>query len=94
MPNPRTGAPRWLVVAIQLALTLGCFAYLGSRVDWPALRGALATAPLWGLPAAVAVLSGVMLIGAVRWAWLLRAYGAVARPPGCQAAPVARSRSA
>jgi len=80
MTNPRTGAPRWMVVSLQLLLTLGCFAYLGSRVDWPKLRGALATAPLWGVPVAVATLSTVMLIGAVRWSWLLRAYGAVARP--------------
>jgi glycosyltransferase 2 family protein len=66
---------------MQIGLTAAAFAYLIHISDVDALLRAFRDAPWWGVPAAVVTLLCVMFAGAVRWSFLLAAYGARTRPP-------------
>jgi uncharacterized membrane protein YbhN (UPF0104 family) len=65
---------------IQIGLTVAAFAYLVHISDVNALMLAFRNAPWWGVPAAVLTLLAVIFAGAVRWSFLLAAYGARSRP--------------
>jgi uncharacterized membrane protein YbhN (UPF0104 family) len=66
---------------LQIGLTLAAFAYLVHISDVDALLKSFRSAPLWGVPAQVLTLLAVMFAGAVRWRFLLSAYGARNKPP-------------
>jgi uncharacterized membrane protein YbhN (UPF0104 family) len=72
------------VLVAQVVLTFVAFAYLLSIVDTPALLQSLRGAALWSVPTAVATLFAVLAMGALRWSWLIRAYGAERVPPFLQ----------
>jgi uncharacterized membrane protein YbhN (UPF0104 family) len=69
------------LMLLQVGLTLAAFAYLLHISDVDALLRSFRSAPLWGVPAQVLTLLAVMFAGAVRWRFLLSAYGARAKPP-------------
>lgn len=61
--------------------TAGGLAYVATRVDLGAARGALTTIPLASFALAIALVAANVVTGAVRWRVLMRAYGATAIPP-------------
>src|SRR5262245_25432114 len=69
------------LMLLQVALTLLAFTYLIYKSDVSTLVRTFQDAPLWGVPAQVLTLLTVMFAGAVRWRFLLAAYGAKSRPP-------------
>jgi uncharacterized membrane protein YbhN (UPF0104 family) len=69
------------LMLLQVGLTLAAFAYLLHISDIDALLKSFRSAPLWGVPAQVLTLLTVMFAGAVRWRFLLSAYGARNKPP-------------
>ncbi len=81
--QPSPGRRR-LWIAVQIVLTAAVFAYLLSIVDGPALLAAFSQAAIWSVPSAVLALLAVMCMGALRWAWLIRAYGGARLPPFLQ----------
>jgi uncharacterized membrane protein YbhN (UPF0104 family) len=69
------------LMLLQIVLTLAAFAYLVHISDMDALLSSFKSAPLWGVPAQVLTLLAVMMAGAIRWRFLLSAYGARNKPP-------------
>lgn len=69
------------LMLFQVGLTVAAFAYLVHTSDVDALLRSFRSAPLWGVPAQVLTLLAVMFAGAIRWRFLLSAYGARAKPP-------------
>lgn len=61
--------------------TVAAIAWIATRVDLAAARGALARIPAAGFAAATALVAGNVVAGALRWRVLLRAYGAGRIPP-------------
>jgi uncharacterized membrane protein YbhN (UPF0104 family) len=68
-------------LAIRLAGTAAGLGYVAWRVDFGKAGHALATIPVATFVAAVALVAGNVVVGAVRWRVLLRAYGATEIPP-------------
>lgn len=64
----------WL--ALQILGSVGAFAYLFTLVDVDAVLAAAADLPPWSMVAAVGLMAGAMVLGALRWRALLAAYGA------------------
>jgi len=67
-------------LAIRLAGTAAGLAYVAWRVDFGKAGHALATIPVATFAAAVALVAGNVVVGAVRWRVLMRAYGATDIP--------------
>jgi uncharacterized membrane protein YbhN (UPF0104 family) len=61
--------------------TAAGLAYIATRVDLEAASTALRTIPYATFAAAIALVAANVVVGAVRWRVLMRAYGATAIPP-------------
>jgi uncharacterized membrane protein YbhN (UPF0104 family) len=72
----------WIV--LQVLATIAVFGFLLSHVDTAGLVDALGRSPAWSVPAAVLTMLCLMGISALRWAWLIRAYGSTRVPPLAQ----------
>ncbi|MCO4746625.1 MAG: flippase-like domain-containing protein [Proteobacteria bacterium] len=77
---PQRARSRVAVRAIQVLVTLAAFAWLAGKVELSALVEALRSiSPTAVVLAALAYLLGAG-VGALRWTWRLRAYGAASMP--------------
>src|SRR5207247_1891221 len=65
---------------VRLGGTAAALAYVATRVDFADAGRALATIPIATFAAAVALVAGNVVVGALRWRVLLRAYGATEIP--------------
>ncbi|MEM9072869.1 MAG: lysylphosphatidylglycerol synthase transmembrane domain-containing protein [Myxococcota bacterium] len=72
---------RALVLALQLAGSAAAFGYLFHIVDLDDILDAAGDLPAQAMLAAVALTAINLVIGALRWRVLLRAYGAPTMPP-------------
>lgn len=72
--------PRWLGIALRLAGTAGGIAWIATRVDFAKAEAALERIPIWVFVVAAAAVAANVVIGAVRWRVVLRAYGATKIP--------------
>src|SRR6188508_494325 len=72
--------PRWLGIALRVLGTAAGLAWIATRVDLEAARGALGRIPIATFAAASALVAANVVAGAVRWRVLLRAYGAARIP--------------
>lgn len=70
---------RWGFVLRVLGTAAG-LAYVATRVDLGAAKGALARIPVATFALAIALVAGNVVAGAVRWRVLMRAYGATRIP--------------
>lgn len=73
--------PRWLPTVLRLAGTIGGLAWIASRVDLDAAGDALGRIPIATFALAIGLVALNVVAGALRWAVLLRAYGAAQIPP-------------
>lgn len=73
--------PRWLGLAIRLAGTAAGLAWIATRVDLDAARAALGRIPSATFALAAALIAANVVVAALRWHVLLRAYGATRIPP-------------
>ncbi len=71
---------RWLGLALRVLGTGAGLAYIATRVDFAAAKGALARIPVASFAAAIALVALNVVAGAVRWRVLMRAYGATSIP--------------
>lgn len=76
----RARTKKRVIIAAQVVLTLGVFAYLFSITDVPTLLAAFQKSPGYCIPAAIAALLALLGVAAVRWRLLFTAYGASAPP--------------
>lgn len=72
--------PRWLGLALRVGGTAAGLAWIASRVDLGAAKGALARIPIATFALAIALVAANVVAGAVRWRVLLHAYGATRIP--------------
>src|SRR5438552_3698933 len=75
------GSRRWLGVTLRLLGTAGGLAFIATRVDLDAARGALGRISPAAFALAIALVAANVFAGALRWRVLLHAYGATAIPP-------------
>ena len=61
--------------------TAAGLAFIATRVDLDAASTALRTIPYATFTAAIALVAANVVVGAMRWSVLMRAYGATAIPP-------------
>jgi uncharacterized membrane protein YbhN (UPF0104 family) len=73
--------PRWLGAVVRLAGTAAGLAWIATHVDLDAAGRALGRIPLATFAAATALVAANVAVAALRWAVLLRAYGAARVPP-------------
>ncbi|HEX2678354.1 MAG TPA: lysylphosphatidylglycerol synthase domain-containing protein [Polyangiales bacterium] len=73
-----------MITALQVLITVGVFGYLFKVTDVPKLLDAFHRSPGYCIPAMIATLFALMLVGAFRWRILFIAYGAVRTPPFMQ----------
>ena len=72
---------RWLPVVLRLAGTAAGLTYIAWKVDFREAGDALARISIATFAVAAALVALNVVIGAVRWQAVLRAYGATAIPP-------------
>ncbi|MGN6108568.1 MAG: lysylphosphatidylglycerol synthase transmembrane domain-containing protein [Kofleriaceae bacterium] len=72
--------PRWLGLALRVGGTAAGLAWIATRVDLGAAKGALARIPIATFALAIALVAANVVAGAVRWRVLLHAYGATHIP--------------
>jgi uncharacterized membrane protein YbhN (UPF0104 family) len=73
--------PRWLGAIVRVAGTVAGLAWIATHVDLDAAGRALGRVPPATFAAATALIAANVVVAALRWAVLLRAYGAVRVPP-------------
>jgi uncharacterized membrane protein YbhN (UPF0104 family) len=73
--------PRWLGTAIRLAGTAAGLAWIATRVDLDDAGRALGRVPPAVFALAAALVAANVVVAALRWRVLLRAYGAARVPP-------------
>ena len=73
--------PRWLGVVVRLAGTAAGLAWIATHVDLAAAGRALGRIPPATFAAAAALVAANVVVAALRWSVLLRAYGAARVPP-------------
>lgn len=86
---PATSAPRhksnkigrWLWLLAKVAVAAAAFAYILLRQPWPDLRDALASLSVGAIAGVIVLMSFTVMLGTIRWRFLMSAYGAETRPP-------------
>ena len=71
----------WLAWGVKIAVTVGAFIYIGSIVELDELTASLSRVSALAMLGACAASVINICVGAVRWRYLLSAYGAPSRPP-------------
>lgn len=71
---------RWLGLGLRLAGTVAALVWISTRVDLDGGGRALGRIPIATFALAALLVAGNVVVGAVRWRLLLRAYGAVRLP--------------
>jgi uncharacterized membrane protein YbhN (UPF0104 family) len=72
--------PRWLGIALRLVGTAAGLGWIATHVDFDSAEAALARISIWVFVVAALAVAANVLIGAVRWRVVLRAYGATKIP--------------
>jgi uncharacterized membrane protein YbhN (UPF0104 family) len=72
--------PRWLGVALRLLGTAAGLAWIATHVDLSKATGALSRIPIGTFALAGLLVAANVVVGALRWRVLLRAYGATKIP--------------
>ncbi len=72
--------PRWLGVALRVLGTAAGIAWIATNDELSKATGALGRIPLWTFALAALLVAANVVVGAVRWRVLLRAYGATQIP--------------
>lgn len=73
--------PRWLGVVLRLVGTTAGLGWIAWQVDLGEAKAALARIPIATFVLAAVAVAANVVVGAVRWKVLLRAYGAAQIPP-------------
>lgn len=80
LPDPRA-MPRWTSAVLRLLGTAAGFTWVALHVDLAAAGDQLARIPLGTFALAALAVALNVVVGAVRWRFVLRAYGATQLPP-------------
>jgi uncharacterized membrane protein YbhN (UPF0104 family) len=72
---------KWIGLVLRLLGTAAAFAWIATRVDFAAVRDAIARIPPTAIVLSTALVAANVVAGAVRWRVLQRAYGATQIAP-------------